>query len=733
MKKLIKIMPAFCVLFVVLLFAGCSLEAPTITTQGCLVSWNWVPNATTYEVEINGSTYTTTDNKYNLAPLIQKDRDIKEVRVRAITQNIFMTDSVYSDMVSVSVGDTKLSTPLNFDVKISNKSYICEWSEVANAEYYCVRLANTASNIEEYFFTQNTTYNLYGGVDVSGEYEAAVFAYTNTNAHTYGPSDYSESKTFAMDVALQTPKGLEIKMIGGDLICEWPTIKGASSYNVSVLNNDSIITVANDSTTPLQSVNLTDNGITLGKGGAVFASIAAVGADSSGYTASPYTDMTAYFDPTAQKTDFSKVKYDFVGNEFDIVADSFEELGNIVSFTMFYRITNMTMYFSYPLKNASAMADLTECVNDYPEIKHVSFNLTSYSDGSYKANFQYLHPMYPELTAPNVSSQNQAVKPNSYTKTPRADDFDDFKINQRTKTAMVYNSDQLYYAVQNGCRPVFPDESNPARVAYDEAKRILRGIVSNDMSDYQKVLAIFDWVCYTTHYDQKLPEIDSLIAKKQMEGNSSDYRGFYIEGVLFDQGQAVCDGMSKTFALLCGIEGIECYKVVGVSNTTQNTSNIPDHAWNKVKLDLVGDDGIGEWYVVDVTQNDFTSSNYVENLNHTFFLHTDEWVTQKRHHKEIYPNKDVADTKFDYYAVTTYDGTNDILIESYDELKALADYTAENLGYIEFAINTEKYTSYATMTTLFKKGITTISCVNSRSEACESGAIYSIYVMYYDS
>ena len=121
----------------------------------------------------------------------------------------------------------------------------------------------------------------------------------------------------------------------------------------------------------------------------------------------------------------------------------------------------------------------------------------------------------------------------------------------------------------------------------------MRQIVSDNMTDYQKTLAIYEWLCFNTHYDHELLEIDAAISQGKMSGSSFDYRGFYIEGVLFDDGQAVCDGIAKTFALLCGLENIECYKVIGISNTELNQSNNVDHAWNKVKLDLVGDDGVG--------------------------------------------------------------------------------------------------------------------------------------------
>lgn len=733
MKRIIKIMPAFCVLFVVLLFAGCSIEAPTVTVNGCLISWNWVSNATSYEIEVNGKSYTTTENNYNLAPLIQKSRIPQDVKVRAITQNMFLSNSAYSDVVTVAVGDTALAAPQNFKVEITAQSYLCSWGAVDNADYYCIRLYNSEKNVEQFYATQARSCNLYGKLDVSGEYEASVFAYSNAQASIYAPSEYSNSTKFMMDVTLDSPTDLIIKSVSGKLYCEWQTIEGADSYNVSILNGETF-NVKNDSSSQIQVLNLTDKGVTVGKGEAIFVCVGALGAKNSGYTESPYTDMRAYFDGAGSKSDFSTVKYNFVGQEFDLVADSYDELQNIAWFTMYYRITNMRFFFNYKIVNTSAAADFKQCIQDYQEIKHVSYSLSSNSDGSYSSTMNYIHPMYPTKTAANTSSQNQSVRPNSYTQSPRANSFDDFGIDSRAKTAMVYNSDQLYYAVQNGCKPVFPDDNNPAYVAYIEAKRILRGIVSDDMSDYAKVSAIFDWVCFTTHYDHELPNIDAKIKTGELSGNSSDYRGFYIEGVFFDQGQAVCDGMSKAFALLCGVENIECYKVVGVSNTDINTTGTPDHAWNKVKLDLVGNDGIGEWYVVDVTQNDFYDDTYVEILTHSFFLHTDDWSTNTRKHKEIYPKKDVACTAFDYYAETKYDGTNDILVKNITELNALATYTKAKLSYIEFALDTSTYTSYSipSIKAAFQKGLSTTNFVSPRVIYNENGAQYLIFIIYYN-
>lgn len=230
MKQLIKILPAFCIMFIALFFAGCSINTPTLTVDGCLISWNLVGNATKYEVDVNGTSYFTTQNNYNLAPLIQKDRTIKEVKVRAITENMFLKNSPFSDIVSVAVGDKILAAPKNFNVQISTNSYICSWDAVENADYYCIKLVNKQTLTEKYFATSGRSYNLYGVTGESGEYDAYVFAYSNSQAHIYAPSDLTKlPNSFMMDVTLDTPGEVSLYYSSGNIMCSWPTVLEAGT------------------------------------------------------------------------------------------------------------------------------------------------------------------------------------------------------------------------------------------------------------------------------------------------------------------------------------------------------------------------------------------------------------------------------------------------------------------------------------------------------------------------
>ena len=64
----------------------------------------------------------------------------------------------------------------------------------------------------------------------------------------------------------------------------------------------------------------------------------------------------------------------------------------------------------------------------------------------------------------------------------------------------VYSSEELYWAVENKVTPI-PVKDSPAEDIYNLAKDTLRNIISDDMTDYEKALCIFDWICTNTVYD----------------------------------------------------------------------------------------------------------------------------------------------------------------------------------------------------------------------------------------
>lgn len=100
----------------------------------------------------------------------------------------------------------------------------------------------------------------------------------------------------------------------------------------------------------------------------------------------------------------------------------------------------------------------------------------------------------------------------------------------------------------------------------------------------------------------------------QENPNNDNPYGFLVDGV------GICLGYTRTFQLFMDLLGIECITVEG---TAYNYT--ADHAWNQVRLD-------GDWYCVDVTWDDPTTSGTVSERNaHRFFNVTSEHMRDTNH------------------------------------------------------------------------------------------------------
>ncbi|MEG0971545.1 MAG: transglutaminase domain-containing protein [Lachnospiraceae bacterium] len=109
----------------------------------------------------------------------------------------------------------------------------------------------------------------------------------------------------------------------------------------------------------------------------------------------------------------------------------------------------------------------------------------------------------------------------------------------------------------------------------DTAKGIIKDVIKDGMTDYEKEQAIYDWQFKYIHFDE-----GSLAAIP--EGTELNYTPY---GVLKSH-SAICVGNATTFKLFMDLLDIDC-KII--HSTTQG-----EHAWNMVKID-------GDWYHVDLT------------------------------------------------------------------------------------------------------------------------------------
>ena len=247
----------------------------------------------------------------------------------------------------------------------------------------------------------------------------------------------------------------------------------------------------------------------------------------------------------------------------------------------------------------------------------------------------------------------------------RADDFDDFKYLDRTRQVSVSTSDQLFFAFEHGYEPI-PVVGSVAERMLNKAKVVARNIMDDTMTEVEKLAAIYLWLVEDIAYDYG--------ALHNAKNDWNLYTAYYLEGV-FDYGAAVCDGISKAYCVLAGIENITCVRVTG-----EIKNGGGGHAWNKVFVDADGD-GEKEWYVSDATWGNTLFNGNLEMLNLKFFLTTDAEREGEMSALYNYIDTDCdATTTVNPFEYFYYDGNTanyDFVIENRAEFTAILTFVAE--------------------------------------------------------
>ncbi|MBR4745382.1 MAG: hypothetical protein IK070_01570 [Clostridia bacterium] len=139
----------------------------------------------------------------------------------------------------------------------------------------------------------------------------------------------------------------------------------------------------------------------------------------------------------------------------------------------------------------------------------------------------------------------------------RSADYDDFASDNKFLSVSVETSEQLFWAIEGSYTPI-PKANSRAYYIYKYAKQTLNSLLSYDMTDYEKVLCIHDWLCDNYVYDHYSLESQSV---------NMNLTCYYLEGVFLDTNKMiVCDGYAKAFSLLCNMEGIDCIRITGTLN-----------------------------------------------------------------------------------------------------------------------------------------------------------------------
>lgn len=182
-----------------------------------------------------------------------------------------------------------------------------------------------------------------------------------------------------------------------------------------------------------------------------------------------------------------------------------------------------------------------------------------------------------------------------------------------------------------------------AETAIEEMK------IKDDMSDYEKEKAVYDWMTSSLQQDQGA----LTVIPNTQEDCDNPY------GVLKYK-NAVCVGYATTFRMFMQMLDIECMVV-------HNTECY--HSWDLVKLD-------GDWYITDIYSD-------AGNGNYACFNVTDTiWGQQQSWDRSYFPAADSLKYNMAYQNKKTVDTV-------YDIPKALREAMDEKLGSVMIAFKQE--------------------------------------------
>lgn len=567
-----------------------------------------------------------------------------------------------------------LTTPYNLHYENnSNTEFNAVWTGDANADNYVLKLT-TPKGKEYVYKTTQTSFNINDVVTVEGNYQFAVKSVVNANSEnskTYTSSAYSADYTF-------TYRYTELKDFERYGVC---LFDDTTEYDYSVENVTEL--------TNLLWYHLL------------------FGVDEN-------YKLNIYIKPDdASET----VKQAII--RFADEATNYQLSTGTASIYDFESDTEwQNLIAGEGVTNASLLGFVCErLLKQYPEFAIVgNFSCEMTSDNIFSLSFKNLLDVEKVENLTHVSMAKDFANDYKYiSKTLRRNINSVFAIDTR-KEMEVSTTEQLFMAVQYGFKPVFVGSSTVAQKVYENAKLVLTAIVSTNMTDLEKVTAIFDWLeyAYNINMNAKLITVGSVSKVGQLEdwGTRAE---FYLEGLLYNisqntngdilvgSKQATSEAISKAFVLLCGIEGINARKINGslvYKDTASSPATAHDHSWNKVYLSTNEDEN-SSWYNVDLTYSDLrydarTQSNSYNMASHLFFLVSDAYYQSNLNfgnttnslkvdtlaEKQIITmpaNKQIGkiENNYDYYS-------NTIKTISFEELQAIINnlYLVPNSNYM---------------------------------------------------
>lgn len=632
------------------------------------VNFNAVEKANSYTILIDGTTeqvvYVT---KVDVSGCITEAKSYSiKVKTNAY---VFISESDYSDAVYYSELGS-VSSPAEVTATVVGKNMNVSWTASENASKYVVQVSKPEDTNFVTFESEEVeglsyTYRLLS----VGTYYASVKA---VGGESYTDSAFSENATSVFKTALAKVGNVSLTDNATYYELSWNSVANAEGYNVKV---NGVSYTATDNVFDLQKSEL-DADI-------YYVFVSAIPAEESYYLSEECSQSVSFVYGATENVGDT---YYYEGFDADYNITSQEELNHATRYAILYELSLMKVkilfdytedvaseyfYEKEAEKDSNYHLSDTTIYNEY--ISAICSNRNAcwytrwfemdYETKILQMNFTHHGVKEPTLSTTQVADVVNAnfstlYAPSTLAKYKRSETYDDFAIESLEKSVTVNCSTELVWVIQYCNRkPAFVGENSQVEQVYNSAKSVLRQIVSNDMTDYDKVVAIYDWLVTNITYDHALLDVAFE--------DSSKYYGYYPEGIFFNK-IAVCAGYSSAFSIMCAIEGIPSRSVGGSG-----------HAWNKV---CIG----GEWFSLDPTNGSvsFTGKHTLTHLSN--FLVSDANATSSiAEGNENTPIEIVSTGETNYYKNYKILDVYDLCIDSKEEFMAVTDYFY-NLGRVGF-------------------------------------------------
>lgn len=663
-----------------------------------------------------------------LAPVSNKsfvDSDFNTINVPRYVQ----LETINSDKIEVISRDGK---------------YFLDFSTQTHAANYDVRIVNMTNEKEQLINIASIPYDITSYVASKGEYRIYVKAKANTDLNYLYVDSAESGNPYILEKGKETlavVSNLSVTEKDADdnkILLTWTSVANADSYYINMYFQDPNATES----VMTKEINCLTNQLNIGdyisKEGRYTFKIKAV--SKKDYESSAFVSYN-YNHTITVKSDFERYKVFIDGSFYDHYITSYTQLKNIM---WHYYLFNQNTYmdedsnFEYLFKimlgiNIETLEE--QCQEENPSfVVETDDNgnffatkyrlhmvakkaLESYLEGVCLKNNQFLPPNEVSLASGNYFEYNytarlKADKTDVVTNygdaisTNLAQKFDQksnelplsqqrqnnnvFMIDAREKVD-VTTTEQLFMVVQYDKAPNFVGNSAVAQTVYYNCRSVLNSIINYSMTDYEKVLAIYNWLVANVEYNDNFTRLmrvnssfDSTIAIDSTI-LMGDCKYNYLEGVFYDSDDrsATAGGFAKAFVLMCKIEGIDATRVYGEKDGYA-------HYWNKVYLDVTPNNGIDDsaWFSIDIasgfTQICINATDYFA-PTHKYFLVTDAYLKNEglteiacaQSSNLRASTKIESVTEFNYFANTWFE------YEKY-MIKSTGKVKYSGVGYLQF-------------------------------------------------